>query len=329
VSRSTREDQMPLKVSNLVDDANNPLMNSVKGAIDATGVTKVASTTMAAAHKSVAAVADGTVAAVKSTKDMTISGIETACDTLGVTTGFQAVFGMDTSDEALAESFAQVDADKSGKISRDEMKAAILKMYGKSLDDKYVEAMMTAADTNNDGEIDLDEFKTIMRAGPATKKTTTALDYAKQGTDFLATKTVAAGAAGAGFVKGAVTDPVSTATAVAESTKAGVTAVTDGTADLIVSGIETAIDALGVDSAFKTMFGVDTSDEALAERFAQVDADTSGKISRDEMKAAILKMYGKSLDDKYVEAMMSAADTDNDGEIDLDEFKTIMRAGQK
>jgi len=327
---------MPLKVSNLVDDANNPLMNSVKGAIDATGVTKVASTTMAAAHKSVAAVADGTVAAVKSTKDMTISGIETACDTLGVTTGFQAVFGMDTSDEALAESFAQVDADKSGKISRDEMKAAILKMYGKSLDDKYVEAMMTAADTNNDGEIDLDEFKTIMRAGPATKKTTTALDYAKQGTDFLATKTVAAGAAGAGFVKGAVTDPVSTATAVAESTKAGVTAVADGTvtavkatANMTIGGIETAFDTLGVTSGFQTVFGMDTSDEALVERFAQVDADGSGKVSREEMKAAILKMYGKALDDKYIEGMMSAADKDNDGEIDLDEFKTIMRAGKQ
>ena len=29
--------------------------------------------------------------------------------------------------------------------------------------------MFAVADTNNDGEVDLNEFKTIMRAGPSTK----------------------------------------------------------------------------------------------------------------------------------------------------------------
>ena len=49
------------------------------------------------------------------------------------------------------------------------MKAAIAKVYGEGLDDTILHQMMKAADTDGDGEIDLAEFKTIMRAGPDSK----------------------------------------------------------------------------------------------------------------------------------------------------------------
>jgi hypothetical protein len=70
------------------------------------------------------------------------------------------------SDTGLEEAFAKVDTDKSGKISAAEMKAYILSVYQKGLDDKTLGEMMAAADTNQDGEIDLAEFKIIMGAGP-------------------------------------------------------------------------------------------------------------------------------------------------------------------
>ena len=96
-----------------------------------------------------------------------------------VTMGFQVVFGegilgVDKSDAGLEAAFAKVDANQSGKIDLDELKAYILSVYetgtGPPLEDKFIKDMVETADTNKDGEIDLDEFKAIMRAGPQENK---------------------------------------------------------------------------------------------------------------------------------------------------------------
>jgi hypothetical protein len=81
---------------------------------------------------------------------------------------WQEVFGedIDKSDAGLEAAFAKVDTDTSGKINAEEMKAYILSVYPKGLDNRKIAQMMAAADTNKDGEIDLAEFKVIMRAGP-------------------------------------------------------------------------------------------------------------------------------------------------------------------
>jgi len=81
---------------------------------------------------------------------------------------WQEVFGedIDKSDAGLEAAFAKVDVDKSGKMDAAEVKAYILTVYKNGLDDKVVSEMMATADTNNDGEVDLNEFKIIMRAGP-------------------------------------------------------------------------------------------------------------------------------------------------------------------
>ena len=76
---------------------------------------------------------------------------------------------VDKSDAGLAKRFALVDSDSSGTISSKEMKDYILSVYGEG-QQKVVNAMMKAADTNQDGEVDLDEFKVFMRGMPDTKK---------------------------------------------------------------------------------------------------------------------------------------------------------------
>ena len=73
--------------------------------------------------------------------------------------------------------------------------------------------------------------------------------------------------------------------------------------------------------------GMDKSDAGLVKRFQEVDADGSGNISADEMRAAVRRMYGKALPEMTLQKMMRAADTDGDGEVSLDEFKVIMRSG--
>ena len=98
----------------------------------------------------------------------TFRGIAENFEKLGVVVAFQGIFGsdVDKTDEGLAKQFAAVDADGSGKISTQELRAHIYKVYGKGLDEKILVAMMAAADTNKDGEVSLDEFKAIMRLAP-------------------------------------------------------------------------------------------------------------------------------------------------------------------
>ena len=62
-----------------------------------------------------------------------------------------------------------MDTDASGKISAAEIRAHIASVSGSGLDESIAAEMLKAADTDGDGEVSLDEFKTIMRAGPDVK----------------------------------------------------------------------------------------------------------------------------------------------------------------
>jgi calcium-dependent protein kinase len=61
-------------------------------------------------------------------------------------------------DEKMAETFRAIDADKSGKISFAEVKNVL----GNTADAKMIIDMLKEGDANNDGEIDLQEFKAMM-----------------------------------------------------------------------------------------------------------------------------------------------------------------------
>ena len=87
--------------------------------------------------------------------------------------GFQALFdkSLDKTDEGLAKAFGEIDTDGGGTLDLGEMKEYITKTYlnitGRKIDQKLVNEMMNAADTDGDGEVDFEEFKVIMRAGLA------------------------------------------------------------------------------------------------------------------------------------------------------------------
>lgn len=61
-------------------------------------------------------------------------------------------------DEKIAETFKMIDSDKSGKISFLEVKSAL----GPAVEAQHIFDMLHEADDNHDGEIDLQEFKTMM-----------------------------------------------------------------------------------------------------------------------------------------------------------------------
>ena len=253
---------------------------------------------------------------------------------LGPVGKFQEAFGaIDKSDKGLAKAFKSVDADGSGKINSAEMKAYIEKTYGSKMDDKVINEMMTAADTNKDGEVDLDEFKAIMRAGPKMK--TDGVGGVIGSGAGVVTGGVGAVTGGVGKVAGAGIGGVKDvggagmkgAQAVGGAGMKGVQAV-GGVAAGGIKGVGDTFKNLGAAAGFQAAMGVaDKSDKGLEKAFKSVDADGSGKISDAEMKAHIKKTYGEALDDKMVKEMMAKADTNKDGEVDLEEFKVIMRAG--
>ena len=105
---------------------------------------------------------------VKATGDLVATGLEKTLVTLGVTAAFQAVFGesIDKSDAGLEAAFAKLDTKESGKINCAEMKEYVSSVYAEGYDDTIIAEMMASADLNLDGEMDLNEFKIIMRSAP-------------------------------------------------------------------------------------------------------------------------------------------------------------------
>jgi len=95
--------------------------------------------------------------------------LEATLKALGGKAAFQQAFAsIDKSDEGLAKAFKKVDVDSSGYISAAEISAHVASVYG-PMDESITTKMLKAADTDGDGEISLDEFKTVMRAGPDVK----------------------------------------------------------------------------------------------------------------------------------------------------------------
>ncbi|XP_069114920.1 calmodulin-like [Argopecten irradians] len=74
----------------------------------------------------------------------------------------------DTDVEAeLRTAFKVFDKDESGKISFEELKSALTSI-GEKLTDDEVKEMLREADSNGDGEIDFQEFVTMMSQGQVT-----------------------------------------------------------------------------------------------------------------------------------------------------------------
>ena len=66
------------------------------------------------------------------------------------------------------------------------------------------------------------------------------------------------------------------------------------------------------------------TEEALRAAFDRLDEDSSGTLSREELKRRILKGWGGSETDETVSGMITWADLDADGAVSYGEFRSIL-----
>lgn len=64
-------------------------------------------------------------------------------------------------EEDLRDAFNMFDADRSGYIDREEVRA-LMKKLAQTLTEEEIDAIMEEVDTDGDGEISFDEFRTLM-----------------------------------------------------------------------------------------------------------------------------------------------------------------------
>ena len=193
-----------------------------------------------------------------------------------VAAGFQVVFGedIDKSDAGLEGAFTKVDADKSGEIDVAEMKAYILSVYGTGLHDSVICEMMATADVNKNGKISLDEFKTIMRAGPP--KSEGVIGGAAAASAAAASAAAASAAAAAAAAAAALDAGVG-------ATVGSVKAIGDSAALLSMQSVEGIKAVVGATVESAKAVGIATADSVLAVGTATVAY--AGKMSFESANA--------------------------------------------
>ena len=274
--------------------------------------------------------------------------------------GYNTAFGKVGKDDAsLAEEFEKIDVDNTGTLCRAELEAYLRKVHGDQFDQKTIDAMMKAADANNDDMIDFEEFKQIVRSGPDTKpgmfamavsgaavgfqNTFGGIDQTDEGLEkaFLDVDVDKSGTVGApemtAYIKkmyGEDVDPE-----IVNGMMQAADLDNDGEIDMnefktiMRSGPKSkkGTDRVSVsDATLSWQAGfkdVDKSDEGLEKAFKLCDKDNTGFMDPEELTAYIGKVYGVRLAPNILDEMMAEADGNADGQVDVEEFKLIMRKG--
>jgi calmodulin len=185
--------------------------------------------------------------------------------------------------EGAMKAFKQIDIDGDGMITKQEMAKANL--GGSKLSKIEVDAIFQLGDSNNDGEIDLEEFLAVLVPSTgfsATMSSSSSSSFKQTSSSSFSSSTTATKTSSASF---------SSSVSSASFCSIGMT------------------------------FGSVSDSKAAFRRF---DVDNDGVMDREEMKAMMNSACGKKMSDNDINALFKKGDLDGDGRIDMQEFVKLM-----
>jgi len=210
---------------------------------------------------------------------------------------------------SVKRAFADIDKNGDGKVSKEEMSGS------GTFNDQEIDALFMLGDSNNDGEIDLEEFigvlyPVVAQALAKITKDVGSVDDARflfksidrDGDGLLSQEELRK--SGTRFTN----REIEAIFAVGDINGDGELDVNEFI-NVLCPGATTVISRIS--SQFKDAADVEKC-------FRDMDANQDGKISRDEM------MQYSGLNEQEVNAVFELGDTDRDGEIDLQEFIGVM-----
>merc|ERR1719295_2376038 len=208
--------------------------------------------------------------------------------------------------------FKILDKNGDGLISQEEMRSC-----GSRFNATEIEAIFAIGDTNNDGEIDLNEFVAVMCPAASTvvgrlSKSYKNLEEIKQGFKKLDRDG-----------DGMISKKEMASAGLSEQEVVAIFALGDSNNDGEID-LDEFIGVMCPSAAavvFKVSQAFNGKDGAAA-AFRQIDINGDGLISKQEMSSAAVG--GSKLSKTEVDAIFKLGDTNGDGEIDLEEFLAVM-----
>merc|ERR1711899_207821 len=208
--------------------------------------------------------------------------------------------------------FKILDKNGDGLISQEEMRSC-----GSRFNATEIEAIFAIGDTNNDGEIDINEFVAVMCPAASTvvgrlSKSYKNLEEIKQGFKKLDRDG-----------DGNIGKKEMASAGLSEQEVVAIFALGDSNGDGEIDldefiGVMCPSAAAVVFKVSQTFKGKDGAVKA----FKQIDLDGDGAISKDEMAKA--NIGGVKLSKTEIDAIFQLGDVDKDGAIDLEEFLAVM-----
>lgn len=248
--------------------------------------------------------------------------------------------------EEIKQGFRNLDKNNDGKISKSEMAQA-------GLSDQEVNAIFALGDTNNDGEIDIDEFIGVMCPSAAAvvfkisatfkdkSGATAAFNKIDINGDGVISKDEMASAVLPGNARLSKVE-VDAIFQLGDVNKDGEIDLNEFLAVMVPSaGFVSIQSSSSYQSSTTSVFQSTSCSSSTFTSFSSVgmtfgsvsdvktafrrfDTNGDGVIDRDEMKQLMSVASGKALSASEVEALFKKGDLDGDGQIDLQEFIKLM-----